>query len=246
MRRRARFLSRSIGQRKRVRNASALPSSPGETMRIKLHSSPKWFSIGVPLKAAERYADGATPSAAYDGFRVLAPGPMAVQQALHLARHDGSDLLWFAELALGLRRAAGGGIDLHAMRDLVASDALAGPLRAALEATQRVFPGSVPAGLLVPFPDSGPTPARLLKTSVCRGDPVEREAPPSLAVLQACASGRLATVVGSLGRRIWPHHDYVAARMNLPPGSRVGVAARARRLAAIASLPLHAMRRNPG
>jgi hypothetical protein len=51
-------------------NALADPSSPGLRNSKRLHSSPRWFSIGVPLRAS-RYRERSSRAAFADAVAVF-------------------------------------------------------------------------------------------------------------------------------------------------------------------------------
>lgn len=209
--------------------------SPGVAIPLEVKLDP--VQAGLPLRAADRFAEGAIPSPAYPGFRVLAPAPMAVQQALHLARHDGSDLLWLAEVAISVRGSRARTLTAEALYGLVEADGLAGTLCEVLRAAERVFPGSVPAGFLKPTPTSGPTPGRLRVRAPSARPPSEAAATLALQAFHAAASRHPGAVLLSLARRIWPHPTYVAVRMGIPPGGRVTLAHRLRRLLSLLRVP---------
>jgi hypothetical protein len=187
--------------------------------------------LGLALRLGERFLEGARPSAAYPGFLVPAAEAMAVQQALHLARHDGADLLWFAEIAAVLARAAAT-FDASRALSLVDGEGLWGTLRSAFRATESLFPGTVPAALRRPGRAPGATPARFRAAPPpCgRSRASEAAATWSLQAAHALSAGRPWEALAALLRRIHPHRAYVAARM----GGRFGVVARARRLASAA------------
>ncbi len=185
--------------------------------------------VGVPLRRATAFAQGATPSKAYEGFAVPAPEAMAVQQALHLARHDGSDALWIAELAHGIARAdARGSFDPARALALVEDEGLAAVLRAVLSAAEEMFPGTIPSRLRRGNA-GGPAPSILRRSPRARGGPDERRATLSLQAFHAAASRRVLFVVRSLGARLRPSDAYVAARLGLEPGAPVRGAHRRRR-----------------
>jgi hypothetical protein len=191
--------------------------------------------IGAPLRRAADFFAGATPSPIYPGFLVPAPEAMAVQQALHLARHDGSDALWIAELACGIHRAvAANRFDPARALALVEPDRLAGVLAASLAAAEAMFPGTIPP-TLGRVRARGPVPAILRRSPRARGAADESAGTLSLRAFHAVASGRPGFVLRSLRTRLLPSDRYVAARMNLPAGAPVGFAARAGRLLALLS-----------
>ncbi len=193
--------------------------------------------LGLPLRAGERFAVGARRSAAYAGFVVPAAEPMAVQQALHLARHDGADLLWFSEIAAVVARAAARlEFDPRLAFALVEGEGLGGTLAAVFRATEDLFPGALPPALLRATGRRGLTPARFRARPTRPTACDETAATWSLQVAHAVSAGRPAALLAALWRRLAPHPAYVAARMGLPPGSRPGLAARLRRLGGVLRL----------
>ena len=192
--------------------------------------------VGLPLARAEQFLEGAAPSPLYEGFLVPAPEPMAVQQALHLARHDGSDIVWFAEVAEGVRRAtARGAFDPQRALSLVAGEGLAGPVRAVFRAVEALFPGSIPDALVHGAGRTGWTPSRLREKKARCGPADERVATWSLQAAHAFSSGRPGAVLGALARRAKPHPAYLAARLGVEPGSQPAWMLNLRRLAALAA-----------
>jgi len=185
--------------------------------------------VGVPLRRPTAFFDGAMPSPVYEGFLVPAPEPMAVQQALHLARHDGSDALWFAELAHGVARAsATGRFDVARARRILAGEGLDAVVRRVFEAARALFPGTIPPALV--RGRGGPVPPILRARPRSRARVDERRATLSLAAHHALASGRWLVAARSFWARLRPSDGYVAARMSLPTGVRVRPIDRARRL----------------
>jgi hypothetical protein len=203
----------------------------GEGVPVEAKLDP--VQVGRPLKRAEAFFEGATDSAAYAGFQVPAPEPMAVQQAVHLARHDGSDVLWFAELAGGVR-AAGSRFDVAKADALVAEEGLLGTVRAAFAAAEELFPGSFPKAALRGGGLAGWTPARLRGRVGKAGPPNERAATWGLSLAHALSSRRPLSTLATLGRRLWPRPEYVAARMGLPEGRKPSIVHRVRRLLLLA------------
>jgi hypothetical protein len=203
----------------------------GEGVPVEAKLDP--VQVGRPLARAEAFFVGAVDSPAYAGFQVPAPEPMAVQQAIHLARHDGSDLLWFAELAQGVR-AAGSRFDVAKADALVAEEGLLGTVRAAFAAAEELFPGSFPKEALRGGGKTGWTPARLRGRAEKSGRPDERIATWSLSLAHALSSRRPLSTLATLGRRIWPRPEYVAARMGLPEGRKPSIVHRVRRLLLLA------------
>ena len=186
--------------------------------------------VGVPLRRPEVFAAGATPSPIYDGFLVPAPEAMAVQQAIHLARHDGSDALWFAELAHGVARAhARRAFDVDRARSLLAGEGLDAAARQVFAAAEALFPGTIPNSLRRGL-GGGPVPRNLRQDPRAKGAVDERRATLSLQAHHAVASGRVGLVLRSLVARLRPSDGYVAARLGLPPDTPVRAAHRRRRL----------------
>jgi hypothetical protein len=206
-----------------------LGSGRGVPVEVKLDP----VQLGVPVATARRFEADARPSAAYPGFRALAGPAMLCQQALHLARHDGSDLVWFAELAWVARRAAERGTLGPSGRArfaaLVEGEGLLGVVREVLRETERLFPGSVLAAL--PSGPAGPTPRRIREKAIRPGPPDERAATLSLQAFHAVAAKRPWPALSALWRRAFPHPDYVAARLALAPGAHVGLRHRLQRFA---------------
>jgi hypothetical protein len=163
--------------------------------------------LGVPLATARLFEADARPAAAYPGFRALAAPAMVCQQALHLARHDGSDLVWFAELAWVART---------------------GAERGAFGASGRARFAALLEGEAGP---SGPTPRRVRERSPRAAPPDETAATLSLQAFHALAARRPGVALAALWRRVFPHPAYVAARLSLAPGTPVGFRHRLRRLA---------------
>lgn len=184
--------------------------------------------VGVPLGHAAEFAAHATPSPRYRGFDVPAPEAMAIQQALHLARHDGTDALWFAELAHGVAR-AGATFDPGRAMAMIRGEGLASVVATVFAAAEAMFPGTIPAPLRGRG-SRGPVPAILRLHPRRPGRADERRATRSLQVHHAFASGRGLLVLRSLLSRIHPSDAYVAARAGLAPGTRVHAGHRVRRL----------------
>ena len=203
----------------------------GEGVPVEAKLDP--VQVGRPLARAEAFFAGAHDSPAYAGFQVPAPEPMAVQQAVHLARHDGSDVLWFAELAGGVR-AAGTRFDVAKAEALVAEEGLLGTVRAALAAAEELVPGSIPREALRGGGRTGWTPARLRGRAGKAGRPDERAATWGLSLAHALSSRRPLATAATLWRRLWPRPEYVAARMGLPEGRRPSIVHRVRRLMLLA------------
>jgi hypothetical protein len=193
--------------------------------------------VGLPLRCGEAFLDGAMPSPCYAGFLVPAPEAMAVQQAIHLARHDGSDLLWWAELARGVANARGAdgsdGFDVARAERLLAGEGLLGTARAAFGEAEALFPSSFPPALgrgARSHSPTGPTLARFRSRAAIAPPPDERAATLSLQTAHAASGGRPIAVIASALRRVWPSDAYVRARMGLPPDAPVRLATRSRRL----------------
>ena len=203
----------------------------GEGVPVEAKLDP--VQVGRALARAAAFFEGATESKAYPGFQVPAPEPMAVQQAIHLARHDGSDVLWFAELAGGVR-AAGSRFDVAKADALVADEGLLGTVRAAFAAAEELFPGSFPKAALRGGGKTGWTPARLRGRVGKAGKPDERAATWTLSLAHALSSRRPLATLGTLRRRIWPRSEYVAARMGLPEGKKANIVHRVKRLLLLA------------
>lgn len=208
----------SGGRAHRLSDLVARPRD-GRGLAIEVKLDP--VQVGVPVRGGERFLEGARPSKRYPGFLVPGPEAMAVQQALHLARHDGTDLVWWAELAHGVRRAAAaGGFDAGRIEALVGPEGLAGTVRAVLAEAEALFPGTVPAAAR--RPGRGP----VLRRFRCTGAPPrpadERAATWSLQSAHAVAARRPGTVLGALLRRVVPGAAYVRARLGLPADAPVG------------------------
>lgn len=186
--------------------------------------------VGVPLRRPEAFVENATPSKTYDGFVVPAPEAMAVQQAIHLARHDGSDALWFAELAHGVAQAMGRfAFDVGRAQSIVAGEGLDAVVRTVFAAAESLFPGTIASGLRRGA-GGGPVPTVLRASPHRPGRADERRATLSLQVHHALSSRRFGHALRSLATRFRPSDGYVAARMGLAPGTRVTSIDRARRL----------------
>lgn len=189
--------------------------------------------VGVPLRTAAAFLEGATPSPVYRGFLVPAAEPMAVQQALHLARHDGSDLLWWAELARGVRDArAAGRFDRDRMEALVAGEGLLGTVREALREAAALFPGCIEPALVHGAAPGGVTLARFRTRHAAPSEPDERAATWALQLAHVVGSGRWLAAAAALARRLRPGDAYVRARFGLPADAPVDGRLRARRLLA--------------
>jgi hypothetical protein len=194
--------------------------------------------LGVPVATAGLFEAGARPSPRWEGFRVLAPAPMAVQQALHLARHDGSDLLWFAELAHGVRTGtACGTLRPEEVVALAGPEGLVGVVLEVFAEAERLFPGSVLPALRPGGVRGGAVPSRIRARPGASGPPNERAATLSLQGFHALAARRPGAALSALWRRAFPSPAYVAARLGLAPGTRVTVRHRARRLASLLRVP---------
>jgi hypothetical protein len=191
--------------------------------------------LGVPLATARLFEADARPAAAYPGLRALAAPAMVVQQALHLARHDGSDLVWFAELAwvarTGAERGAFGASGRARFAALLEGEGLHGIVVEVLRETERLFPGSV-SPVLRAGP-AGPTPRRVRERSPRAAPPDETAATLSLQAFHALAARRPGVALAALWSRAFPHPAYVAARLSLAPGTPVGFRHRLRRLAGL-------------
>jgi hypothetical protein len=190
--------------------------------------------VGLPLRRGDAFLEGATPSPCYAGFVVPAPEAMAVQQAIHLARHDGSDLLWWAELARGVATARGADgatrFDVVGAERLLAGEGLLGTARAAFEEAERLFPGSIPSALRRGAKRTGPTLARFRSQSALAPPANERAATLSLQAAHAASGRQPMAVIAAALRRVWPSDAYVRARMGLPADAPVRLATRGRRL----------------
>lgn len=186
--------------------------------------------VGVPLRRPRAFVEGAVPSPVYAGFVVPAPEAMAIQQAIHLARHDGSDALWFAELAHGVDRACRrGAFDIDRATSILAGEGLESVARHVFAAAERLFPGTIPARLRRGR-GGGPTPSIVRVAPTARGGANERLATFSLQAHHAVGSRRIGFVLRSLAARIRPSGGYVAARLGLAPGTPIRAAHRRRRL----------------
>lgn len=212
------------------------PTRDGLAVELKLDP----LQVGVPVRRSERFLLDARPSPRYPGLLVPSPEVMAVQQALHLARHDGSDLVWWGELAHGLARAARtGALRPRVLSDLVRGEGLLGTLRAVLREAEALFPGTVPRALFTARGGGVVLPrfrVRGRRGGATRGPasrPDERTATLGLAAVHAIGARRPFTVLASLLRRTWPSDGYVRAVLRMPVGARVSLPdrlARVRRL----------------
>jgi len=221
----------SGGRAHRLSDLLAHPvSGRGLTVEVKLDP----VQVGVPLRHGERFLEGATPSRRYPGFLVPSPEALAVQQAVHLARHDGTDLVWWAELAHGIARAtARGAFDRDRVDALVAGEGLLGTVRAAFTEADALFPGTVPRAVRA-APGRGAVLRRFRRRTASARPPDEAAATWGLQAAHAVGAGRAGPLVGSLLRRVWPGAAYVRARLGLSADAPVGWRARFARLARLA------------
>ena len=217
----------SGGRAHRLSDLIARPAS-GRGLAVEVKLDP--VQVGVPLRHGERFLEGATPSRRYPGFLVPSPEAMAVQQAVHLARHDGSDVVWWAELARGIARAtARGAFDAARVRHLVEGEGLLGTVRAAFAEAEALFPGTVAAALRA-APGGGIVLPRFRRRAAAARPADERAATWGLQTAHAVGARRPIPVLSSLWRRVWPGAAYVRARMGLPADAPVGWRARVARL----------------
>jgi hypothetical protein len=221
----------SGGRAHRLSDLIAVPAA-GRGLAVEVKLDP--VQAGVPLRHGERFLKGATPSRRYPGFLVPSPEAMAVQQAIHLARHDGSDLVWWAELAHGIARAvARGAFDADRVASLVEGEGLLGTVRAAFAEAEALFPGTVPEAVRA-APGRGIVLPRF-RRRVARARPAdERAATWGLQAAHAVGARRPLPVLASLWRRVWPGAAYVRARMGVPDAAPVGWRVRVARLARLA------------
>ncbi|MBL9088644.1 MAG: nucleotidyltransferase family protein [Planctomycetia bacterium] len=220
----------SGGRAHRLSDLIARPAA-GRGLAVEVKLDP--VQVGVPLRHGERFLEGATPSRRYPGFLVPSPEAMAVQQAVHLARHDGSDVVWWAELAHGIARAtARGAFDPARVRALVGGEGLLGTVRAAFAEADALFPGTVPAALRA-APGGGIVLPRFRRRVAAARPADERRATWGLQTAHAVGARRPFPVLASLWRRVWPGAAYVRARMGLSADAPVGWRTRVARLTRI-------------
>lgn len=223
----------SGGHAHRLSDLIARPRT-GHGLAVEVKLDP--VQVGVPLRHGERFLDGATPSPRYPRFLVPSAEAMAVQQAVHLARHDGSDLVWWAELAHGIARAtARGAFAADRVAELVAGEGLLGTVRAAFTEAEALFPGTVPRALRA-APGRGAVLPRFRRRTAGPARADERAATWGLQVAHAVGARRPGTLITSLWRRVWPGAAYVRARLGLPEGTPIGGSSRLARLAQLAGL----------